>query len=110
MARKPKHADPTRYMVWVLWLCGHSQTAIAEALTLRRKQVAGIVDRMVGPPLELKKREAMTWDERRALVEEMRAWRDDEGRPFCRGRLKPAHFKVLPLRGESVHGIAVKAC
>lgn len=41
--RRNQHADRTVYIVYVLWVIGHSQRTIASALRLRTKQVAGII-------------------------------------------------------------------
>ena len=94
-APKRRHGDAEKYMVYVLWLIGYSERSIAIILEMRTKQVAGIIGRR-----EYKNRSAMTDQERRILLDELREIRCEDGVPLDGGRLDKISWDLRPL-GES---------
>ena len=79
--RQTRHEDRIRYIVYVLWMIGHSQRAIAAALGLRTKQVAGLIHRS-----DYQNRAAMSDAEIASKLQDLEAIRfDDQGIPLDGG-------------------------
>ena len=98
-AQRRRHADPEKYMIYVLWLIGHSLRSIAITLQMRTKQVAGIIDRS-----EYKNRSIMTDQERRTLLGELKEVRFEDGVPLDGGRLDRIKWDLLPLGTTQMRG------
>jgi hypothetical protein len=98
-AQRRRHADPEKYMVYVLWLIGYSQRSIAITLQLRTKQVAGIIDRS-----DYRNRAIMTDQERRSLLYELKEVRYEDGIPLDGGRLDRIEWELLPLGATQMRG------
>ncbi len=94
-----RHADPEKYIAYVLWLIGHSERAIALVLGFRRKQISGIIGRS-----EYKNRAAMTDQERRKLLAELEEVRFLDGVPIDNGRLDKIRWEIIPLGGSQLRG------
>ncbi|QPC87100.1 hypothetical protein GA830_10375 [Mesorhizobium sp. NBSH29] len=99
--RRQVHADRTIYIVYVLWMIGHSHRTIAAALGMRSKQVAGIIHNSK----VYRGRAAMTDDERRQHLEDLRVIRaGDDGQTIDNGALDRIPFKVRPLKARQGRG------
>lgn len=99
--RRFRHDDRTIYVVYVLWIIGYSQRAIAVALRLRSKQVAGIIHNSG----VYRDRAAMTDSERAQRLSDLRAIRFDEnGTPLDGGALDKIPFALRPLTGRQAQG------
>jgi len=94
------HRDATIYIVWVLWLIGFSENSIAKVLTLRKKQVAGLVGRS-----PYTNRSEMGDPEREAALKALLSARiDEDGRPLDGGILDRIPMKIIPLRRTQRRG------
>jgi hypothetical protein len=94
--RKMRHSDRDCYTIYVLWMIGYPARAIASALGLRVKQVAGIIHNS-----EYKNRAAMTDEEIRAVLADLERNRyDEQGWPIDGGRLDRIKFTPRPLTGR----------
>ncbi|QIO64806.1 hypothetical protein [Rhizobium leguminosarum] len=89
------HGDRVKYVAYVLWLIGYTERTIAIALSLRTKQVAGIIGRS-----EYSGRSQMSDQERREKLKELEGIRLDQGEPIDDGMLDRVPFTILPL-GET---------
>lgn len=98
-AVRKKHADPQKYVIYVLWLIGFSERSIASILMLRHKQIAGIVNRS-----EYKDRSSMTDEERQAHLMELADIRFENGVPLDGGKLDRIRWEVRPLRVQQLRG------
>ncbi|EJB02918.1 hypothetical protein Rleg9DRAFT_1733 [Rhizobium leguminosarum bv. trifolii WSM597] len=86
------HGDRVKYVAYVLWLIGYPERAIALALSLRTKQVAGIIHRS-----EYSGRSHMTDQERKEKLKELEEIRLDQGEPIDDGMLDRVPFSILPI-------------
>jgi len=91
-AVRTRHDDRTKYVVYVLWLIGHSERTIAQVLSLRRKQVAGMIARS-----EYTGRSFMTEAERAEKLKELEDIRFDDGVSLDGGLLDRVQFRIQPL-------------
>ena len=98
-ATQARHTDPTKYIVFVLWLIGHSERAIARAMGFRPKQISGIIGKS-----EYKNRSAMTDQERKKLLAELKEVRFLDGVPLDGGRLNKIRWEIIPLGGTQLRG------
>lgn len=89
-----------RYVVWVLWLIGYSQRAIAAAVGLRTKQVAGIIYNSG----EYRDRASMTEEERASKLDELAAIRIEDGVKLDGGALDRVPFAIRPLGVRQARG------
>lgn len=88
--------DRTRYIVFVLYMAGFTMSLIAQRVSLRTKQVAGII-----ASSEFTNRAAMSIEERDAKLAELKAIRKGEdGRDLDGGILGDDAFKARPLKGR----------
>lgn len=88
-----KHSETRTYICYVLWIKGHTETAIAKWLGLRRKQVAGIINRA-----PFKRRALMTDAERQQELDKLKAIQTrDDGSLRCGGRLNVFDWQIEPL-------------
>lgn len=88
-------------MIYVLWLIGFSQRAIAASIGLRTKQVAGIVS----GSKEYCDRAAMSDEQRAAFLAELLAIRvGDDGAKLDRGMLDRVPLRLRPLGGRQCRG------
>lgn len=94
-APKRRHDDAQKYVIYVLWLIGHSERTIARTLGLRTKQVAGIISRS-----EYTGRSSMSDQEREILLGELREIRFEDGVPLDGGKLDKIPWEIRTL-GES---------
>lgn len=99
--RRQRHSDRVTYIIFVLWLIGHPERAIAAAAGLRRKQVAGVIQNS-----EYRNRAGMSNAERQAKLDELAAIRVDEasGALLDAGALNRIPFKILPLSSRQARG------
>jgi hypothetical protein len=86
-----RHDDAAKYTAYVLWLIGHSEGTIAKALSLRRKQIAGMIGRS-----EYANRSAMTDADRTEKLKELQNVRFYEGVPVDGGLLDRIEFRIIP--------------
>lgn len=93
------HADRVKYVACVLWLIGYTERTIALALSLRTKQVAGIIGRS-----EYTGRSKMTEQERKEKLKELEDIRLIEGEPLDDGMLDRVPFVIVPLGSTSKPG------
>ncbi|MGH0004510.1 hypothetical protein ACQU0X_30970 [Pseudovibrio ascidiaceicola] len=95
MPRKSKHSDATLFIVYAMWLKGHTETTTARIAGLKtKKQVAGIIARS-------------PWKDRAGLSDQARQvelsnlkqihFDDDAGKLRCEGRLKEFDWTIEPL-------------
>jgi hypothetical protein len=98
-AQRRRHIDPDRYVVFVLWLIGYTERSIAIVLSMRTKQVAGLIARS-----DYSNRSAMTDQERRTLLQELQDIRMDDGAPLDGGRLNKISWELLPLGKAQLRG------
>jgi hypothetical protein len=95
-----RHSERVRYIVYVLWLIGYSQRAIAGALKLRTKQVAGIIEGSV-----YKDRAAMDDRFRQDRLDDLKSIRFDEaGVALDGGSLDKVPFRIKPLSDRQHRG------
>ncbi len=94
-----QHGERSKYVIYVLWLIGHSEATIAKVLSLRRNQVTGIIARS-----EYAMRSAMSDQERSEKLKELQEVRFDEGKPLDEGLLDEVTFKILPLTNKALAG------
>lgn len=88
-----------KYIVYVLWLIGHSERTIAQVLCLRSKQVAGIVGRS-----EYAGRSFMSDAERAEKLKELEEVRFEDGKPLDGGTLDRVEFRILPVGERALKG------
>lgn len=86
------HSESDKYVVYVLWVRGHSLTTISRWTRKGVKQLAGIVTRC-----PWKNRSAMTDQQRQVALNELRAIRMVDGEKLDKGGLDGIDWKVLPL-------------
>lgn len=95
MPRKSKHSDATLFIVYAMWLKGHTETTTARAASLQtRKQVAGIIARS-------------PWKDRAGMGDRKRQeeltnlmqihMNEDIGKLRCGGRLEKFVWTIEPL-------------
>lgn len=85
-------------IAWVLWLVGHSESAVGQVIGRRKKQVAGLVNRSPYP-----NRSAMSIEERRVAIAELMLTRyGDDGKPIDGGLLDRVSLTPLQLRSRQV--------
>lgn len=83
-----RHDDRTKFIVYVLWLHGLSESEVGIIAGLRRKQVAGIIGKS-----DYRNRSAMTVGERLDKLRELKAVRyDDSGCAIDSGMLPDRVF------------------
>jgi hypothetical protein len=87
-----RHDDRTQYIACVLWLIGHTERTIAQVLSLRRKQIAGIIGRS-----GYAGRSAMTDVERAEKLKELEELRFDDGASLDGGLLDNVAFAIIPV-------------
>ncbi|GHB33917.1 hypothetical protein GCM10007094_23550 [Pseudovibrio japonicus] len=95
MPRKSKHSDATLFIVYAMWLKGHTEATTALAAGLQsKKQVAGIIARS-----PWKDRAGMGDAARQEQLEELKQIHLDEdaGELRCGGRLKDFEWTIEPL-------------
>ena len=90
--RATRHTLRDCYTVWVLWMIGYPARAIAAAMGMRVKSVAGIIQNSA-----YANRAAMCDAERARLLAELEAARFENGKPIDDGRLDRISFRVRPL-------------
>lgn len=96
MGRPTKYSEAFVYVVYVLWMIGHSQETIARVLRLRKKQVAGIIDQS-----DYRNRSAMTGAKRQEYLDELKAIRvGADGVKIDQGLLDRVDFQVIALGGR----------
>lgn len=103
--RKPvrrRHGDSVKYVVCVLWLIGYSERMIASVLSLRPKQVAGIVTRS-----EYGGRSGMSDQIRAEKLKELESVRIEDGVSLDGGMLDRVPFVIKPI-GASTAAVAVR--
>lgn len=94
---RQRHGDRTQYIACVLWLIGHTERTIAQVLSLRTKQVAGIIGRS-----GYAGRASMADSERAEKLKELETLRYDDGKAVDEGLLDGVKFTIVPL-GTSRH-------
>ncbi len=94
-----QHGDPVKYVTYVLWLMGYSEGTIAKTLSLRRKQVAGIITRS-----EYAGRSAMTDHDRSEKLKELQEVRYEDGVPLDGGMLDRIGFEIMPAAKTALPG------
>ncbi|MBR2689211.1 MAG: hypothetical protein IKE42_15265 [Aquamicrobium sp.] len=91
--RRRRHDDAVRYIVYVMWLVGYSQRSIAFALSMRTKQVAGIIQNS-----EYRDRASMSDGDRAIKLGELQVIRlDDAGDKLDDGILDRIGFTIRSL-------------
>ena len=98
-APKRRHTDPDKYVIYVLWLIGHSERSISFVMGFRLKQIAGIIGKS-----DYSNRSAMTDQERRNLLQELRDVRFEDGVPLDGGKLDRIAWDLLPLGKRQLRG------
>jgi hypothetical protein len=96
---RQQHGDPVRYVACVLWLIGYSERAIATVLSLRTKQVAGLISRS-----EYAGRSFMSDEQRTEMLKELESIRMEGGVPIDGGLLDRVPFSILHLGAASRPG------
>ncbi|UDF29345.1 UNVERIFIED_ORG: hypothetical protein LHK14_17805 [Roseateles sp. XES5] len=89
---RKRHGEHVKYTVCVLWLIGYTERTIAKVVSLRTKQVAGIVGRS-----EYAGRATMTDAIRTEKLKELVSIRMEDGVPLDAGLLDRVEFKIIPL-------------
>lgn len=89
---RQRHDDRTQYIACVLWLIGHTERTIAQVLSLRTKQVAGIIGRS-----GYAGRSSMTDSERAEKLKELESLRYEDGKAVDGGLLDHVKFNIVPL-------------
>ncbi len=98
--RNKTYTEAERYIAWVMWVVGFSEKSIAVSLGIRRKQVAGLVNRSPYP-----NRSAMSDAERQAALNDLLSMRTGEdGKPIDGGRLVNVPTTIVPLRKAQKRG------
>ena len=98
--RRAQHDESVRYIIYVLWLIGYSQRAIAAVLKLRTKQVSGIIEGSI-----YCNRAAMDDEFRQARLTDLEMIRFDEnGVALDGGRLDRIRFVIRPLGARQGRG------
>jgi len=93
VGRKRQHSERKLYLVYVLWLKGHTERSIGMWCHLRSKQVSGIVARS-----EYADRSGMADTDRQARLDELKAIRMNESnRPTDGGALDKFVWEIQPL-------------
>ncbi|MBC6714752.1 hypothetical protein H9Q09_00950 [Aurantimonas sp. DM33-3] len=91
--KRQTYTEKQRFIVYVLWLHGATESTAGKVAGLRKKQVAGIIARS-----EYTNRGAMTLDQRAAYLRELAAIRyDEQGKPVDDGLLPDLVF--MPSTG-----------
>ncbi len=93
MVKIDRHKDATVYVVWVLWLIGMGERAVALVAGLGKKQVSGIIARS-----PYRNRSAMSDAERKAKLDELWSVRFEDGKPLDGGILDRVQGQFLELR------------
>ena len=89
--KRQTYTEKQRYIVFVLWLHGATETTAGKVAGLRKKQVAGIIARS-----EYRNRSGMTREQRVAYLQELAAIRyDSDGRAVDDGLLPDLVFKPM---------------
>ena len=96
---RSRHNDPVKFVAYVLWLIGHTESTIAKVLCLRRKQIAGIIGRS-----EYKGRAFMTDAERAEKLKELEEVRFEDGVALDGGMLDRVPFVILPIGTRALVG------
>lgn len=94
-----RHDDRTQYIACVLWLIGHTERTIAQVLSLRRKQIAGIIGRS-----GYAGRSTMTDAERAEKLKELEELRFDDGASLDGGLLDNVAFKIMKIGTPATRG------
>lgn len=89
---RQRHDDRTQYVASVLWLIGHSERTIAQVLSLRTKQVSGIIGRS-----GYAGRKTMPDAERLEKLLELKELRFDGDVSLDGGLLDNIAFDILPI-------------
>ncbi len=97
--RSSHHGDRVKYVAYVLWIIGYTERTIALALSMRTKQVAGIIARS-----EYTGRSSMTDQQRKEKLKELEEIRLDNGEPLDDGMLDRVPFVILPLGSTTKPG------
>ncbi|MGH0003158.1 hypothetical protein ACQU0X_24070 [Pseudovibrio ascidiaceicola] len=95
MPRKSKHSDATLFIVYAMWLKGHTETTTARIAGLKtKKQVAGIIARS-----PWKDRAGMGDAKRQQELSNLKQIHyDDETKALrCSGRLQQFDWTIEPL-------------
>ncbi len=93
MPRKSKHSEATLFIVYAMWLKGHTEATTALAAGLHsKKQVAGIIARS-----PWKDRAGMGDQARQEELSNLKRIQYDQGKPRCGGRLKDFDWTIEPL-------------
>lgn len=98
-ADRRQQPDRVKFIVYALWLTGHSVGGIARALGLRRTQVMGLVRKSDWP-----NRSMLSDQKRQAELNLLREIRidDDSGVALDGGKLRNFDWRVRPLVGRQV--------
>ena len=94
-----RHADPVKFVIYVLWIIGHSERTIAKVVNVRPKQVAGVVGRS-----EYSGRSFMSDDQRREKLKELESVRMEDGIPLDAGMLDRIKFEIMPMGAAKAAG------
>lgn len=98
--RRQGHSERTIYIVYVLWMIGHSQRTIAISMGLRTKQVSGIV---YNSPYN--DRASMSSDAVRSALADLKAIRFGADKvPIDGGALNKIAFEPKPLTARQQRG------
>ena len=92
-----KISDADRYVIYVLWVIGHSATAIAAVTGLPRKRVLNCVNHG-----QYQNRSGMSDDERKILLDELRSIRFEDGVSIDGGKLDRITWQIQPLAPNKI--------
>lgn len=92
MPPKRRHGEATKYIAIVFWTAGYSASTIASMLGLRRAQALALVQRA-----SFIERATATDEERRRLLQELKAIRYEDGKPLDGGVLDRFDWQIIPL-------------
>lgn len=96
---KRRHIDADKYVIYVLWVIGHSERSIAYVMGFRRKQIAGIIANS-----DFAGRSTMTDGERRSHLKDLLEIRFANGDALDGGRLDNIEWDLRPLEKTQLRG------
>lgn len=92
---RKRHGEDVKFVIYVLWLIGHSERTVAKVVNLRTKQVAGIIHRS-----EYAGRAFMTDAIRTEKLKELADIRMEDGAPLDGGLLDRVEFTIIPTGSD----------